>query len=126
MCGNVRQFLARARDHPGKNAFLSSVFTEAKESLRCKWSLCYLHAHHAKQCTVHGVSTARRPRRIFRGPTCPKSMQQTQLGVIDYITLALYVAFVVGIGFALKRYLKSSSDFLTSGRSIPAWVTGLA
>src|SRR5665213_1053402 len=53
-------------------------------------------------------------------------MQQTQLGVIDYVTLALYVVFVIGIGFALKRYLKSSSDFLTSGRSIPAWVTGLA
>src|SRR5271169_3820293 len=53
-------------------------------------------------------------------------MQQTQLGVIDYITLALYVVFVIGIGFALKRHLKSSSDFLTSGRSIPAWVTGLA
>ncbi|HWD21307.1 MAG TPA: sodium:solute symporter family protein [Verrucomicrobiae bacterium] len=53
-------------------------------------------------------------------------MQQTQLGVVDYVTLALYVVFVVGIGFALKRYLKSSSDFLTSGRSIPAWVTGLA
>ena len=33
---------------------------------------------------------------------------------------------MVGIGFALRRYMKSSSDFLTSGRSIPAWVTGLA
>jgi len=53
-------------------------------------------------------------------------MQQTQLGVIDYVTLALYVVFVIGIGFALKRYLKSSSEFLTAGRSIPAWVTGLA
>jgi SSS family solute:Na+ symporter len=45
---------------------------------------------------------------------------------IDYSILALYTAFVVGIGFALKKYMKSSSDFLTSGRSIPAWVTGLA
>jgi solute:Na+ symporter, SSS family len=53
-------------------------------------------------------------------------MQSVQLGVIDYIILLIYVAFVVGIGFALRRYLKSSSDFLTSGRSIPAWVTGLA
>ncbi|MCX7824472.1 MAG: sodium:solute symporter family protein, partial [Verrucomicrobiae bacterium] len=40
--------------------------------------------------------------------------------------IALYVVFVVGIGFALKRYMKSSADFLMSGRSIPAWVTGLA
>jgi solute:Na+ symporter, SSS family len=53
-------------------------------------------------------------------------MQSVQLGFIDYAILIIYVAFVVGIGFALRRYLKSSSDFLTSGRSIPAWVTGLA
>lgn len=53
-------------------------------------------------------------------------MQSVPLGLIDYAILIIYVAFVVGIGFALRRYLKSSSDFLTSGRSIPAWVTGLA
>ena len=53
-------------------------------------------------------------------------MQNVQLGLIDYAILAIYVIFVIGIGFALKRYMKSSSDFLTSGRSIPAWVTGLA
>jgi len=51
---------------------------------------------------------------------------QIQLGLIDYFILVAYTAFVVGIGFALKRYMKSSSDFLTSGRSIPTWVTGLA
>ncbi len=53
-------------------------------------------------------------------------MQHIQLGIIDYAILLIYVAAVVGIGFALKRYMKSSSDFLTSGRSIPTWVTGLA
>src|SRR3974377_515097 len=53
-------------------------------------------------------------------------MQSVQLGGIDYAILLIYVAFVVGIGFGLLRYLKSSSAFLTSGRSIPAWVTGLA
>lgn len=53
-------------------------------------------------------------------------MQSVQLGFLDYTILGIYVAFVVGIGFALRRFLKSSSDFLTSGRSIPAWVTGLA
>jgi SSS family solute:Na+ symporter len=45
---------------------------------------------------------------------------------IDYVILLAYTAFVIGIGFALKRYMKTSADFLTSGRSIPAWVTGLA
>jgi SSS family solute:Na+ symporter len=53
-------------------------------------------------------------------------MQNVHLGFIDYAILLIYVGFVVGIGFALRRYMKSSSDFLTSGRSIPAWVTGLA
>jgi len=49
-----------------------------------------------------------------------------QLGLIDYTILGLYCAFVIGIGFALKRYMKTSADFFQSGRSIPAWVTGLA
>jgi len=53
-------------------------------------------------------------------------MPTVELGFLDYAILIIYVAFVVGIGFALQRYMKSSSDFLTSGRSIPAWVTGLA
>lgn len=53
-------------------------------------------------------------------------MQNITLGFLDYAILAIYVIFVIGIGFALRRYLKSSSDYLTSGRSIPAWVTGLA
>ncbi len=53
-------------------------------------------------------------------------MQSIQLGIIDFAILAIYVAFVIGIGFALKRYMKSSADFLMSGRSLPAWVTGLA
>ncbi len=50
----------------------------------------------------------------------------TELGSLDYAILLIYVGFVIGIGFALTRYMKTSSDFLTSGRSIPAWVTGLA
>src|SRR5512137_180936 len=53
-------------------------------------------------------------------------MTAVQLGVIDYIILGLYVAFVLGIGWVLKRYMKTSADFLMAGRSIPAWVTGLA
>jgi len=47
-------------------------------------------------------------------------------GWVDYFVLALYVAFVIGIGWVLKAYMKTSSDFLTARGSIPAWVTGLA
>src|SRR5215831_16976871 len=53
-------------------------------------------------------------------------MQQIQLGGIDYAILIIYFAFILGIGWALKRYVKGSTDFFLSGRSIPAWVTGLA
>jgi SSS family solute:Na+ symporter len=53
-------------------------------------------------------------------------MQNIPLEYIDYAILVIYIIFVVGIGFALKRYMKTSADFLTSGRSIPTWVTGLA
>jgi len=48
------------------------------------------------------------------------------LTAIDYSILTIYFLFVLGIGFALKRYMKGSGDFFLSGRSIPAWVTGLA
>lgn len=53
-------------------------------------------------------------------------MQPIHLAWVDYTVLLSYTLFVISIGFALRRYLKTSSDYLTSGRSIPAWVTGLA
>ena len=56
----------------------------------------------------------------------PSFMQPIQLQWIDYTILVAYVLFVLGIGWALARYMKTSSDFLTSARSIPTWVTGLA
>jgi solute:Na+ symporter, SSS family len=48
------------------------------------------------------------------------------LGYIDYTILIVYTLFVLGIGFALKRYMKTSTDFFLSGRSIPAWIAALA
>jgi solute:Na+ symporter, SSS family len=48
------------------------------------------------------------------------------LGSIDYAILIVYTLFVLGIGFALKRYMKTSTDFFLSGRSIPAWIAALA
>jgi SSS family solute:Na+ symporter len=53
-------------------------------------------------------------------------MQPIHLAWIDYTILLAYVGFVLGIGWILARYMKTSSDFLTSARSIPTWVTGLA
>ena len=48
------------------------------------------------------------------------------LGWIDWTTMLIYFVFVLGIGWALRRYMKSSKAFLEAGRSLPAWVTGLA
>ncbi|HXD30373.1 MAG TPA: sodium:solute symporter family protein [Pyrinomonadaceae bacterium] len=48
------------------------------------------------------------------------------LTFVDWTIMVIYFAFVLGIGVALKRYMKTSTDFFLSGRSIPAWITGLA
>ena len=45
---------------------------------------------------------------------------------IDWIVMLVYLAFVVAIGFMLKRHMKTSTDFFLSGRALPAWVCGLA
>jgi solute:Na+ symporter, SSS family len=44
----------------------------------------------------------------------------------DYTILAIYFALVVAIGVMARRAIATSEDFLLSGRSLPAWVTGLA
>ena len=48
------------------------------------------------------------------------------LAAIDWTIILIYFVFVLGIGWALKRYMKDSKAFLEAGRSLPAWVTGLA
>ena len=49
-----------------------------------------------------------------------------QLQWIDYLIMMIYFGFVLGIGFCLKRFMQTSSQFLSAGRSMPAWVAGLA
>ncbi len=53
-------------------------------------------------------------------------MTTFRLATIDYLILAIYFAFVLGIGWVLRRYMRNSNDFFLSGRSMPAWVAGLA
>lgn len=45
---------------------------------------------------------------------------------IDYAIIALYFVFVLGVGWYAKRGVSTSIEFFLSGRSLPAWVTGLA
>jgi SSS family solute:Na+ symporter len=49
-----------------------------------------------------------------------------QLTTIDWLIMLLYFVSVLGVGFILRRSVKTSSDFFLAGRSIPAWVAGLA
>ncbi|WP_405168100.1 sodium:solute symporter family protein [Nocardia sp. NBC_01499] len=45
---------------------------------------------------------------------------------VDFALVALYFVFVLGIGLLARQRVSSSIDFFLSGRSLPAWVTGLA
>nr|WP_042195067.1 sodium:solute symporter family protein [Kibdelosporangium sp. MJ126-NF4]CEL21626.1 Predicted sodium-dependent galactose transporter [Kibdelosporangium sp. MJ126-NF4]CTQ92407.1 Predicted sodium-dependent galactose transporter [Kibdelosporangium sp. MJ126-NF4] len=45
---------------------------------------------------------------------------------VDYVLLGFYFVIVLGIGLLARRSISSSLDFFLSGRSLPAWVTGLA
>ncbi|HWB86572.1 MAG TPA: sodium:solute symporter family protein [Bryobacteraceae bacterium] len=48
------------------------------------------------------------------------------LAPVDYCILAVYFAFVLGIGWKLRRKVHTSGDFLLSGRAVPVWITSLA
>ncbi len=48
------------------------------------------------------------------------------LNALDYGILVVYFALVIAIGLLARRAIATSEDFLLAGRSLPAWVTGLA
>jgi SSS family solute:Na+ symporter len=48
------------------------------------------------------------------------------LQTADYLIIIVYFLFVIGVGFLIKKKIKSSNDFLSSNRSIPLWITSLA
>ena len=47
-------------------------------------------------------------------------------GTVDYVILGIYFVVVLGIGFVARLSIKTDLDFFLSGRSLPAWITGLA
>ena len=53
-------------------------------------------------------------------------MLRIDASALDYTIIGIYFAVVLGIGFAAKRLVKTDLDFFLSGRSLPAWITGLA
>jgi SSS family solute:Na+ symporter len=51
---------------------------------------------------------------------------KVELSWIDYLIMIIYFIFVLGIGWFLRKFMKDANAFLEAGRSIPAWVAGLA
>jgi SSS family solute:Na+ symporter len=49
-----------------------------------------------------------------------------ELRLIDGLLVAVYVVFMLGLGFLLRRRIAGSADFFLAGRSMPAWTAGLA
>jgi len=50
----------------------------------------------------------------------------TNLTSVDYAIMAIYFVVVLGVGWILRRVMRTSTDFFLSGRSLPAWITGIA
>src|ERR1700754_3269123 len=48
------------------------------------------------------------------------------LAPIDVVLIVIYGVFVLGIGVLLRRQVVNSTEFFMAGRSMPAWVAGLA
>ncbi len=53
-------------------------------------------------------------------------MSAIHLTFVDWLIIAIYFAFVLGIGFYLRRYTKNQEDFFMAGRKNSSWVAGLA
>ena len=45
---------------------------------------------------------------------------------LDWLLMLVYFAFVIGVGVALRRSMKTTNDFFQAGRALPAWICGLA
>lgn len=63
---------------------------------------------------------------LAQEPGADVSGLRLDLSTLDIALLFLFFVWVIGIGFALKRAMSSSLDFFLAGRSLPAWITGLA
>lgn len=53
-------------------------------------------------------------------------MESISLAFVDWLVIAVYFAFIIGIGFYLKKYTRSDEDFFLAGRKNTSWVAGLA
>src|ERR1035437_7413920 len=54
------------------------------------------------------------------------SVLKLDVNFFDWTILGIYFTLVVAIGVMARRAIATSEDFLLAGRSLPAWVTGIA
>src|SRR3954453_27056 len=65
-------------------------------------------------------------RKVGRLSAAGVSSRPMHLAAVDVLIIAIYGTFVLAIGVVLRRQIVNSADFFLAGRSIPAWVAGLA
>ena len=53
-------------------------------------------------------------------------MLRLDVTAVDYAIIAAYFLVVLGIGAVARLSIKTDLDFFLSGRTLPAWITGLA
>ncbi|HXX64896.1 MAG TPA: sodium:solute symporter family protein [Bacteroidota bacterium] len=53
-------------------------------------------------------------------------MTTITLNPVDWLILAVYFSFILGLGYYLKRFTRSQEDFFLAGRRNSAWVAGIA
>jgi len=53
-------------------------------------------------------------------------MHAIGLSFVDWLIIAIYFGFVIGLGFYLKKFTTSEEDFFLAGRKNSSWVAGLA
>jgi SSS family solute:Na+ symporter len=53
-------------------------------------------------------------------------MEAIGLTFIDWVIILIYFAFILGIGWYLRKFTKSEEDFFLAGRRNSSWVAGLA
>ncbi len=53
-------------------------------------------------------------------------MSAITLTPVDWLIIALYFVFIIGIGLYLRRFTKTGDDFFLAGRRNSSWVAGLA
>src|ERR1044071_1092758 len=59
-------------------------------------------------------------------PVLAASALSLDVSALDYAILGIYFLVVLGIGAVARLTIKTDLDFFLSGRSLPAWITGLA